>query len=140
MKNLIAAMAIVVATTCVLFAAEKDVAPARLVSGQNGVSWPTLRSRDAPKFPKQARKKRYEAYVMLQGTLLADGSVTQVEVVRCTTRVNPSQEYGLEPRERCLPFVKAAKKAVRKWKYDPSLKDGKPVAVYLPIVVEFLLE
>jgi TonB family protein len=36
-------------------------------------------------------------------------------------------------------FDEAAIEAVRKWEYQPAQQDGRPVAVYFTVVVEFEL-
>jgi len=37
-------------------------------------------------------------------------------------------------------FDQAAVEAVKKWKYQPALQGGRPVKVYLTVIVEFNLK
>jgi outer membrane biosynthesis protein TonB len=57
---------------------------------------------------------------------MKDGTVFQVQVIGCT---NP--DHGFEA---------AASDAVLKWLYEPGTVDGKPVEVWVTVLVEFTLE
>ena len=78
-----------------------------------------------PTYPELARVARVEGDVILQAIIKADGSVGDLEVLRCT---RPS-----------MGFEEAAIEAVRQWRYEPALQNGKPVEVYFTIFVEFKL-
>jgi len=65
-----------------------------------------------PDYPMQARQRGQEGWVVLEFTISTAGTVKDVEVV--------SSEPG-------TVFDRAAVQAVRKWKYNPKILDGKPV-------------
>ena len=65
-----------------------------------------------PDYPMQARQQGQEGWVVLEFTISTAGTVKDVEVV------------GSEPG---TIFDRAAVQAVRKWKYNPKILDGKPV-------------
>ena len=60
--------------------------------------------------------------VVLKVVILADGSVGKVDVLR-----------GEEP------FVTAALKVIKGWKYSPARYKGQPIAVYRIIQIPFKL-
>ncbi len=76
-----------------------------------------------PKYPEVARKARAEGKVMLEIVVGPSGDVEVVTIVRS----NPL-------------FDAAAVEAVRKWKYHPALQSGRPVRVYLTVIVNFELK
>jgi protein TonB len=65
-----------------------------------------------PDYPMQARQRGQEGWVVLEFTISTAGTVKDVEVV--------ASEPG-------TVFDRAAVQAVRKWKYNPKVVDGKPV-------------
>jgi protein TonB len=76
-----------------------------------------------PCYPEMARASRVEGQVILKAVILRDGSVTEPQVMRC-----------------CPPgfgFAEAAIAAIEQWRYRPATQDGKPVACYFTIVVDF---
>ena len=79
-----------------------------------------------PDYPIQARQKRIEGWVDVQFTVGIDGSVRDPIVL------------AAEPR---TIFDRAAIQAVRGWKYNPKLQDGKPVErPNLKVRIRFQLE
>jgi protein TonB len=76
----------------------------------------------APKYPKEARKQYVEGTVRLHTIIAKDGSIKNLEVI---------SGHPL--------LVDAALKAVRKWRYSPTLLDGQPVEVDTTIDVNFEL-
>lgn len=75
-----------------------------------------------PDYPQEARDTGKTGTVVLKVYILASGAVAEVEVMR-----------GQEP------FVSAAVKAVRKWKYTPAMYKGQPITVYRIIQIPFKL-
>ncbi|MCW5889674.1 MAG: energy transducer TonB [bacterium] len=75
-----------------------------------------------PAYPQEARSTGKQGTVILKVTILADGSVSKVEVLR-----------GDEP------FVSSAIAAVKTWKYKPALHKGQPITVYRIIQIPFKL-
>jgi protein TonB len=65
-----------------------------------------------PDYPIQARQRRIEGWVDVLFTVAADGSVRNPVVI------------GAEPR---VIFDRAALQAVKGWKYNPKIEDGRAV-------------
>ncbi len=65
-----------------------------------------------PDYPMQARQRGIEGWVVVEFTISTAGTVKEAEVV--------ASEPG-------TVFDRAAIQAVRKWKYNPKIVDGKPV-------------
>jgi protein TonB len=78
-----------------------------------------------PVYPELARLARVESDVILQAVIECNGSVGDVVVLRCS-----SIGFGFED---------AAVNAVEQWRYEPARQDGRPVAVYFTILVDFSL-
>jgi TonB family protein len=76
-----------------------------------------------PKYSKEARKKKIEGITVLWLIVGADGLPRDIRVAR-------SVGYGLDEE---------AIKAVKKWRFEPSTMDGKPVAVMINVEVSFRL-
>jgi TonB family protein len=76
-----------------------------------------------PEFPPAAWEARFTGAVLLELTVLEDGAVGDVEVVHCT-----------RPK---VGFEDAAIAAVRKWRFEPGVEDGEPVAVKTRIKLNF---
>jgi periplasmic protein TonB len=77
---------------------------------------------DKPTYPQEARATGKQGMVVLKVTILANGSVAKVEVLR-----------GEEP------FKSSAVEAVKKWKYKPAMFKGQPISVYRIIQIPFRL-
>lgn len=77
-----------------------------------------------PEYPESARDARIQGAVVMRVIILADGSVRDVEVIR-----------GLP-----LGLTKAAVAAVRQWRFQPAILDGRPVAVSYFLTVRFNLQ
>lgn len=80
----------------------------------------------APAYPETARLARIPGAVVLQAVILADGSVGEIEVLRCD---RPG-----------LGFEQASIEAVSQWRYRPARMRGEPVSVFFTIRVEFELQ
>lgn len=87
---------------------------------------PSPARRVSPKYPKRAQEREKEGSAIVRFTIAVDGSVKNVQLVQ----ENPGG-YG---------FGEAAVKAVGQWKYDPQIRDGKPVERPVQLTVEFNLE
>ncbi len=81
-----------------------------------------LLSRVDPVYPPEAKTEHVEGIVVLRVTISKDGSVYKAE--------NVSGPPTLVP---------AAMEAVKQWKYDPFLLNGKPVEVETTVEVSFAL-
>lgn len=89
-----------------------------------GVTQPKLIHPVDPTYPERVRKEKVTGQVVVQAVIEKNGTVTRASVVR---PVHP----GLDA---------AALEAVRQWRYEPARQNGKPVAVYMTITVDFRLK
>jgi len=88
-----------------------------------GVSSPVPIFKPEPEYSEEARKAKFQGAVLLAIVILADGNTTNIRVIR---------PLGLGLDEKAI-------EAVQKWKFRPSVKDGKPVAVSANVEVNFRL-
>lgn len=86
-----------------------------------------LASNERPKYPTQALRSGVEGSVSVRVEVDANGNVTDASVVERTG-------------ERSRDLDRAVLQAVRNWKFDPAMKDGKPVATAVVVPVEFKSE
>jgi TonB family protein len=77
--------------------------------------------RENPEMTAEARAANYDGRCVLRITIDTDGNVQDPEVIK-------SAEYGME---------KASLEAVKKWKFRPATKAGKPIAVKAQIEMSF---
>ena len=80
------------------------------------------KTNSVPVYPQEARAEGKTGTVILKVIILADGRVADVQVMR-----------GDEP------FVSAAVKAVKAWRYEPARYKGQPITVYRIIQIPFKL-
>ena len=78
-----------------------------------------------PTFPASARERALSGWVDVQFMVMTDGSVSDISV------------EGADPAGQ---FEQSATEAVRKWKYRPVLRDGKPINQRARVRVRFALE
>jgi TonB family protein len=78
----------------------------------------------SPEYPQAAKDNGIEGLVVLQATLSADGTPTELKVVS-----SPDDSLS-----------KAALDAVSQWRYQPTLLNGEPVGVVTTITVDFNLQ
>ena len=88
-----------------------------------GVTAPRLLSKIEPEYSEEARKAKYQGSVMLRVIVDEQGVVRHVEV---------SRPLGLGLDEKAV-------EAVRKWRFQAGRQDGKPVAVWAVVEVNFRL-
>jgi len=88
-----------------------------------GVSAPRAIYAPDPEYSEEARKAKYQGTVVLLTVIGPDGRVHDL-------RVSRSLGMGLDQK---------AIEAVRKWRFEPAMKDGHPVAVQVNIEVNFRL-
>src|SRR5207247_9479683 len=72
---------------------------------------------------EEARKAKYQGTCVLYLIVGADGKPRDIRVAR---------SLGLGLDEKAI-------EAVRQWKFEPAMKDGKPVAVAINVEVDFRL-
>ncbi|HWR16307.1 MAG TPA: energy transducer TonB [Terriglobales bacterium] len=88
-----------------------------------GVSAPRALNTPDPDYSEEARKAKYQGTVVLWLIVDQNGRPRDVKVAR-------SLGMGLDQK---------AIEAVRKWTFEPAMKDGKPVAVQINVEVNFRL-
>lgn len=88
-----------------------------------GVSAPILLSKIEPEYSEEARKAKYQGTVLLYVEVDPSGKAINMKVMH-------SLGLGLDEK---------AMEAVRKWKFKPGYKAGKPVTVAAQIEVNFRL-
>jgi protein TonB len=76
-----------------------------------------------PEYSEEARKAKYQGTVVLWLIVGADGHPRDVKIAR-------TLGMGLDQK---------AIEAVRNWKFEPAMKDGRPVAVQINVEVNFRL-
>lgn len=78
----------------------------------------------APAYPRDAARQRIEGYVVVEFTVTATGETSDITVIQS------------EPRHT---FDREARRAVSGWKYQPALKDGRPVPMRVQKTIRFNL-
>jgi periplasmic protein TonB len=87
-----------------------------------GVTGGRLTHKVDPTYPTEARSQHLEGAVMLDALVGEDGNVHEVSV----TSGPPL-------------LAKAAMQAVRQWRYQPFLLNGRPVSIHNQITIQFKL-
>lgn len=115
------------AITCLVFApialCQDDLtktAPEAIPGVRVKMEAPHLTYAPDPKFPKNERKARHQGTAVLLLVVHSDGLPGDITVSRT-----------LSPE-----FDKAAIDAVKKWRFSPATRDGKPVAVRIQVEVK----
>jgi TonB family protein len=88
-----------------------------------GIQAPRRLKSVAPEYPNDARRAGLAGAVVLECTISPEGDVVDAVVTQ-----------GVPP------LTDAARKAVTKWKYTPTLLDGAAVPVIMTVTVNFKLE
>jgi len=92
--------------------------------GTGGVGYPSCAYCPNPQYSEEARKAKYQGTVVLQAVITPDGRALNITVIK-------GPGLGLEER---------AMEAVKTWRFTPAIgPNGKPVAVLVPIEVNFRL-
>ena len=100
-----------------------DKLPEGVYRPGQGVTAPKATYSPQPEYTDKARKQKINGTVVLTMVVTEEGKVRDVKVTK-------SLDRGLD---------KQAIAAVSTWKFEPGMKDGKPVAVQLPVEVDFRL-
>jgi len=109
-----------------------DVSVIHQVGG--GVTPPKALSIPEPSFTPLARKQRVSGIVTVQLIVDAQGNPQYVHVSKSL-----ADSVDQKHREAALSLDQAALDAVKQYKFAPATIDGKPVAVYLNVEVNFKL-
>lgn len=91
----------------------------------NGVSWPTELRRVQPKYTPDAMRAKLQGSVELEIVVKEDGTVGEVRVIKSLDKASGLDEAAME--------------AAKKWLFSPGMKDGKPVATKVSLIMEFRL-
>jgi len=97
--------------------------PTGVYRAGNGVSAPRKVSGPQPAYTDSARQRKISGIVIVSAIIGPDGSVQNVRVVR-----------GLEPS-----LDQSAVDTIQTWRFEPGMKDGKPVPVQVNIETSFRL-
>lgn len=89
----------------------------------HGITAPKAVFAPDPKYDKQARKGKHQGTCVLSMIVGPDGLPRDIRVTRAIGK-------GLDEK---------AVEAVQKWKFEPAIKDGRPVAVAINVEVQFRL-
>jgi TonB family protein len=92
----------------------------------DGVSLPQATRQVQPQYTPEAMANRIEGKVGLETVVLADGRVGDVKVTESLDSI-----YGLDAN---------AVKAMKLWEFKPGMKDGKPVAVRVNVMMTYTLK
>ena len=100
-----------------------------IVSAQQGESRNAQITYQPPPMEVNGKGAAYKGSVKLRMILRASGRVTDIEVAEVAPQ-------GL-PEEVVREWVKLSTKAAKKIKFNPALKDGRPVSQYVKIEFNF---
>jgi outer membrane biosynthesis protein TonB len=90
----------------------------------DGVTAPRLKKRAEFTIPEVCKKSEYEGVFIFEATITEAGRVTDLHTIR-SPKLTPA----------CPELERACRNAISTWTYDPAIRDGKPVSVYLAITV-----
>lgn len=100
-----------------------ELSPSRILVDEQTVRAKLIKTESpTPKYPEEARKNNIQGDVVLHIVVARNGTVKQLDVVKG------------EPL-----LARAAVEGVRKWKFEPTVMDGKTVEVESEIQVQFTL-
>ena len=88
-----------------------------------------VKSGPKPHYPKEARKRHIEATVVLRAIFRASGEVTDIKF----DKIIP----GDVPEDIVKAFTDESIKAARKIKFQPAMKGGRPVSMYIQLEYAF---
>jgi TonB family protein len=94
-----------------------------VVAGQGGIAAPKRTKTVPPVYPPEALAKGIRGIVILEIVIDKEGKVAAADVIRSLP-----------------PLDDAALSAVRKWEYEVTKVDGKPVSVRLTVPITFALK
>ena len=113
----VASLAIALATS----AAARSAQPYKI--GQPGVEAPVVVRQVNPQYTAEARARRIQGTVGLQGIVKTDGSVAGVRVTKSLDKQLDQQAVA----------------ALKQWTFKPGTKDGTPVDVEVAVEMSFTL-
>jgi protein TonB len=99
---------------------------------QGGVTGPKIFYQPEPQFSEIARQQKINGTVTVSIIVDAQGNPQNAHVVHSIADTVDSKH-----RDAALTLDQAAIDTVRKYKFTPAMLDGRPVAVYLNVAVNF---
>jgi TonB family protein len=103
---------------------EPVAAPPRVHDAQEpGLTMPKATTSVRPQYTREAMQRKVEGTVILAGVVEVDGTLRDITV---TQPLDPALD------ERAIA-------AARQWRFDPGMKDGKPVPVRITLELTFSL-
>ena len=91
-----------------------------------GVTMPKVITEVRPEYTPEALKARIQGTILLTTVVRTDGMPSDIEITQSL-----DTEYGLDEQ---------AVAALGQWRFEPGLKDGKPVPVRVDIEVRFRMK
>jgi len=104
-------------------ASNQPAAPAAPVAVGGDVKQAKLISSVPPVYPPMAKTQHISGAVMIDALIDANGRVTTMKVISGPTLLQ-----------------EAAKDALKQWKYQPAMLDGKSVSMHLTVTIQFRLQ
>jgi len=92
----------------------------------NGVSTPKVVRDVKPQYTSAAMHEKIKGAVLLDAVVRSDGTVGKV-----TVRQSLDRFYGLD--DNCV-------RALKQWKFEPGMKEGKAVAVHITVTMTFAMD
>jgi TonB family protein len=122
---LLASLAFPLSRTALL-AQDLPQSPSEVVYGQfdSGITRAKATYQPNPEYSDRAARKKIQGTVLLAIIVTAEGTVRDPQVTR-------SLDKDLD---------KNAVECVKKWKFEPATKDGKPVATHVAVEVSFRVQ
>jgi TonB family protein len=106
---------------------EAAVRAQQVVDGNDpGVTLPKVVSEVKPQYTPEAMQAKIEGTVFMKAVVRTDGTPADIEITESL-----DTEYGLD---------KQAVTALSQWRFEPGLKDGKPVPVLVTVEMRFWLK
>jgi TonB family protein len=100
----------------------KAIPPTLSAPVSKGISGGRLLSRVSPVYPDQAQTQRIQGRVVVEAMVMEDGSIGELKVV---------QGHPM--------LAQSAVEAVKHWRYQPFVLDGKPIQRETTITIDFKL-
>ncbi|GEM_PF-755803 len=94
------------------------------------------------KYPEEARKKGFQRNILVQATIDVDGKVAETKILK--VQYPTGNEAGKESEEETQKLTQilctAAMNAIKETKWNPAIKDDKPVNAQLVMPINFRLQ
>ena len=91
-----------------------------------------IKVKPQPRYPRKAREQKIEGTIVLRAIFRASGTITDIRF----DKVIPADL----PDEIVKALTKESIKAARQIKFEPAMKDGHPVSMYIQLEYNFRLD